>query len=104
MEMNNTSGKYAFVRDAFLESEKEYLEELKKDMSFEYAVEYLQKNFSVHELYKIGIAKMQQIETGEINEDSLEKVERDILICFSAIVDFEQVKEKVLMPDDGLSR
>lgn len=96
MEGNNINGNIAFLRDTFLEAEKEYLEELMKQPKYKEFVESLNK-YRSKELSLEAIKRISEIETGRVKEEDLERVEAEITLLLAAIQDCvrEKVKERV---------
>ncbi len=96
MEENNINGKIAFLRDTFLEAEKEYVEELIKQPKYKEFVENLNR-YSSKDLSFEAIKKILDIETGRVKEKDLERVETEITLLLASIQDCvrEKVKERV---------
>ena len=105
MEGNNINGNIAFLRDTFLEAEKEYLKELMKDEKYKAFVEDLNK-YGSKELSLEAIRRISEIETGRVKEEDLERVEREITLLFASIQDCvrEKVKERVKETSEELER
>lgn len=95
MEGNNISGNIAFLRDTFLDAEKQYLEELMKQPKYKVFIEKL-KQYSSKELSLEAIRRISDIETGKVNANDLERVETEITLLLASIQDYvrEKVKEK----------
>ena len=96
MEDNNINGNVSFLRDTFLNAEKEYLEELKKQPKYKDFIQYLNR-YSSKDLYLESIKRISNIETGRVKEEDLEKVETEITLLLASIQDCvrEKVKEKL---------
>ena len=92
MEGNNINGNIAFLRDTFLDAEKEYLKELMKDDKYKMFVEELNK-YGSRELSLEAIKRISDIETGRVKEADLERVETEITLLLASIQDC--VREKV---------
>lgn len=105
MEGNNIDGKIAFLRDTFLEAEKEYLEELMKQPKYKEFVENLNR-YSSKDLSLEAIKKISDIETGRVKEKDLERVETEITLLLASIQDSvrEKVKERVKETEENLER
>ena len=105
MEGNNINGNIAFLRDTFLDAEKEYLKELMKDDKYKTFVEKLNK-YRAKELSLEAIKRISDIETGRVKEADLERVETEITLLLVSIQDCvrEKVKERVKETDEDLER
>lgn len=103
MEDNNINGNIAFLRDSFLNAEKEYLKELMKDEKYQAFVKKLNK-YRAKELSLEAIKRISDIETGRVKEENLERVETEITLLLLAIQDCvrEKVKERVKEKDEDL--
>ena len=103
MEDNNINGNIAFLRDSFLNAEKEYLKELMKDEKYKAFVKKLNK-YRAKELSLEAINRISDIETGRVKEENLERVETEITLLLLAIQDCvrEKVKERVKEKDEDL--
>ena len=103
MEDNNINGNIAFLRDTFLNAEKEYLKELMKDEKYKTFVKKLNK-YRAKELSLEAIKRISDIETGRVKEENLERVETEITLLLLAIQDCvrEKVKERVKEKDEDL--
>ncbi len=103
MEDNNINGNIAFLRDSFLNAEKEYLKELMKDEKYKAFVKKLNK-YRAKELSLEAIKRISDIETGRVKEENLERVETEITLLLLAIQDCvrEKVKERVKEKDEDL--
>ena len=95
MEGNNICGNIAFLRDTFLDAEKQYLEELMKQPKYKAFIEKLNQDSST-ELSLEAVRRISEIETGKVNADDLERVETEITLLLASIQDCvrEKVKEK----------
>lgn len=92
LEDNNVNGEIARKRDIFLEAEKEYLDELKKDpKNLEFIVRL--NKFNALDLSKEADRMINWIENGEVSAENLEKIEAEIVLIYAAIED--KIKEKV---------
>ena len=105
MEGNNISGKFAFFRDTFLNAEKDYLKELKKDPRNIKLIEKLNR-LDPKTLCTQALKRIEDIETGKIKEEDLEKVEAEITLILAAIEDYvrERIRERHIDVDDGRGR
>lgn len=105
MEGNNINGNIAFLRDIFLDAEKQYLEELMKQPKYKAFIEKLNK-CSSKELSLEAIRRISDIETGKVNVDDLERVETEITLLLASIQDCvrEKVKEKTKESHEELER
>ena len=103
MEDNNINGNIAFLRDTFLNAEKEYLKELMKDEKYK-AFEKKLNKYRAKELSLEAIKRISDIETGRVKEENLERVETEITLLLLAIQDCvrEKVKERVKEKDEDL--
>ena len=88
---NNISGKFAHLRDVFLDAEKEYLEKLKSNPEIKELIENLNKN-NARDLYDLASSNIYIIETGLVPAENLEKAEFEIVVLLAAIQD--KVREK----------
>ena len=86
MEGNNINGNIAFLRDTFLEAEREYLDELKKDPQYRMVIEDLNK-FDSEKLAYEAMRRIKNIEAGQVKKSSLERVETEITVLLAAIQD-----------------
>ena len=86
MEGNNLSEKIAFLREAFLEAEREYLKELMRDPRHKLLVDML-KERDAGKLSKEAMRRIDDIEMGRVKEEDLERVEAEITLIFAAIED-----------------
>ena len=105
MEGNNMNGNIAFLRDTFLDAEKEYLEELMKQPKYKEFVENL-NGYGSKELSLKSIKRISNIETGKVKEEDLERVETEITLLLASIQDCvrEKVKERVQEYEEDLER
>lgn len=105
MEGNNMNGNIAFLRDTFLDAEKEYLEELMKQPKYKEFVENL-NGYGSKELSLEAIKRISNIETGKVKEEDLERVETEITLLLASIQDCvrETVKERVQEYEEDLER
>ena len=96
MEDNNINGKVAFLRDTFLNAEKEYLEELVKEPKYKDFIQHL-NGYCSKALYLEVIKRISDIETGRVKEETLGRVETEITLLLASIQDCvrEKVKEKL---------
>ena len=96
MEDNNINGKVAFLRDTFLNAEKEYLEELKKQPKYKDLIQHLNR-YSSKSLSLEATKRISDIETGRVKEEDLERVETEITLLLASIQDCvrEKMKEKL---------
>lgn len=103
--MNNINGKIAFLRDTFLNAEKEYIEELMKQPKYKEFVENLNR-YSSKDLSFEAVKKISDIETGRVKEKDLERVETEITLLLASIQDSvrEKVKERVKESEEDLER
>lgn len=92
LEGNNTDGELAFLRDIFLEAEEEYLEKLKSNPKYVEFIKSINKH-SASRLGKVAVEKINSIETGNVKEEDLERVETEIVLILASIQDI--VREKV---------
>ena len=96
MEGNNINRNIAFFRDIFLEAEKEYLEELRKQPKYKRFIEDMNK-YDAKQLSIEAVRRVSDIETGRVKEEDLERVETEITLLLASIQDCvrEKVKERV---------
>ena len=96
MEDNNINGKVAFLRDTFLDAEKEYLEELIKQPKYKAFIEHLNR-CSSKDLSLEAVKRVSDIETGRVKEEDLERTETEIALLLASIQDCvrERVKERL---------
>lgn len=104
MEDNNINGKIAFLRDKFLEAEKEYLDELMEQPKWKNYVEALNK-LDAWQLASHALKRMECIENGQVKDKDLESVETEITLILAAIQDFvrergPREREKTASRDD----
>ena len=93
MKDNNINGKVAFLRDTFLDAEKEYLEELIKQPKYKDFIEHLNR-YSSKDLSLEAIKRVSDIETGKVKEEDLERVETEITLILASIQDWVRVRVK----------
>ena len=105
MEGNNINGNIAFLRDTFLDAEKEYLKELMKKPEYKALVENLNK-YDPKELSLEAVKRISNIETGRVKEEDLERVETEITLLLASIQDCvrEKVKERMKKSEEELER
>ena len=105
MEVNNINGNIAFLRDTFLDAEKEYLKELMKKPEYKALVENLNK-YDSKELSLEAVKRISNIETGRVKEEDLERVETEITLLLASIQDCvrEKVKERMKKSEEELER
>lgn len=105
MEGNNINGNIAFLRDTFLDAEKEYLKELMKKPEYKALVENLNK-YDSKELSLEAVKRISNIETGRVKEEDLERVETEITLLLASIQDCvrEKVKERMKKSEEELER
>ncbi len=105
MEGNNINGNIAFLRDTFLDAEKEYLKELMKKPEYKALVENLNK-YDSKELSLEAVKRISNIETGRVKEEDLERVETEITLLLASIQDCvrEKVKERMKESEEELER
>ena len=105
MEGNNINGNIAFLRDTFLNAEKEYLKELMKKPEYKALVENLNK-YDSKELSLEAVKRISNIETGRVKEEDLERVETEITLLLASIQDCvrEKVKERMKKSEEELER
>lgn len=105
MEGNNINGNIAFLRDTFLDAEKEYLKELMKKPEYKVLVENLNK-YDSKELSLEAVKRISNIETGRVKEKDLERVETEITLLLASIQDCvrEKVKERMKESEEELER
>ena len=105
MEGNNINGNIAFLRDTFLDAEKEYLKELMKKPEYKALVENLNK-YDSKELSLEAVKRISNIETGRVKEEDLERVETEITLLLASIQDHvrEKVKERMEKSEEELER
>ena len=101
MEDNNINGKVAFLRDTFLNAEKEYLEELIKEPKYKDFIQHLNR-YSSKDLSLEAIKRISDIETGRVKEEDLGRVETEITLLLASIQDCvrERVKERLQERED----
>lgn len=95
MKGNNMNSKISFLRDTFLDAQKDYLEELMKDPKNQIMVAEL-KRVDSEQLYIAAIKRIMDIETGKVEEKNLERVETEITLILASIEDYvrERVRER----------
>lgn len=92
LEDNNVNGEIARKRDIFLEAEKDYLEELKKNpKNLRFIMEF--NKYSAADLSKEAEGRINRIENGEVSVENLERVEAEITLIYAAIQ--YKIREKV---------
>lgn len=103
MEGNNINGNIAFLRDTFLDAEKQYLEELMNQSKYKEFVKSLNR-YSSKDLSLEAIKRISDIETGRVKEEDLEKVETEITLLLASIQDCvrEKVKERIKKSEEEL--
>ena len=101
MEDNNINGKIAFLRDKFLEAEKEYLDELMEQPKWKNYVEALNK-LDARQLALHALKRMECIENGQVKDNDLESVETEITLILAAIQDFVRERGPRERDDDEL--
>lgn len=103
LEGNNMSGNIAFLRNTFLEAEKEYLKELIKQPKYKKFIEDMNKYDSKH-LSLETIKRFSDIETGKIKNEDLEKTETELTLLLASIQDCvrKKVKERQMENEDDL--
>ena len=105
MEDNNINGKIAFLRDTFLNAEKEYLEELIKEPKYKDFIQYSNRYNSQY-LSLEAMKRISDIETGKVKEKDLERVEKEITLLLASIQDCvrEKVKERLQESEKDFDR
>lgn len=88
----NFSQKASFLRDVFLGMEQEHLDALLTDPEVIDLVNKLRVSSTPERRYQMAQQRIEQIEHGMVNEEDLEKVERDIVILLHSIEDAHMVK------------
>ena len=86
MVNGNINGEIARKRDIFLNAEKDYLDELKKDPRMENFIKKL-KCLNPRDLSKIADELIEKVEFGKVEATDLEKVEAEITLVYATIVD-----------------
>lgn len=101
LEGNNISKDIAWLKDTFLNAEKEYLEELIKQPKYKKFIKDLNK-YDSKQLSLVAIKKINDIENGKIKNNDLERVETEITLLLASIQDCvrEKVKEKQIEYDE----
>lgn len=101
MKDNNVNGKIAFLRDTFLDAEKEYLEELIKQPEYRDFIEHLNRHNS-ESLCLEAVKRITDIETGKVKEEDLESVETEITLLLASIQDLvrERIERERTIEDD----
>ena len=94
----NYSGETADTRDAFLESEIDYLKQLVQIPEFLQVYEQY-KNFGVSQLSERLKVLTEMMERGEVREEDEGKVELEVMCCCLAIEDAVRRKTRVKTPD-----
>ena len=102
---NNINEKIAYLRDTFLEAEKDYLDELKAETKYQKAIEKINKMDS-KAICLEALRRIEDIENNNVKESDLERVETEIVILLASIQDWvrKRVKEKQCenSKDDGI--
>lgn len=94
LKENNIDSDISYIRDTFLSSEMDYLKEILSNYKNRDYIKNLNK-FSSDALIDASIKLMDNIDSGVYNKDELEKIEKDIILYLSAIIDKQEVKTKV---------
>lgn len=91
---NNINSDISYIRDTFLSSEMDYLKEILSNCKNRDYIKNLNK-FSSDALIDATIKLMDNIDSGVYSKDELEKIEKDIILYLSAIIDKQEVKSKI---------
>ena len=89
MSEQNINGKIAFLRDTYLDAEKDYLAELKQDPKFVDLLLKLKK-CKPQALYDQAIKWISEIEEGKVAEKNLDRYEAQIALFLDAIDDLQR--------------
>lgn len=91
---NNINSDISYIRDTFLSSEMDYLKEILSNYKNRDYIKNLNK-FSSDALIDAAIKLMDNIDSGVYSKDELEKIEKDIILYLSAIIDKKDSKSKI---------
>lgn len=102
LEHNNISGVSAHLRDAFLESEKEYVLSLLQDESLKDIIIDINRCHNAEDLLLIAQEFVDKVENNLIPYEEMETIEKKLTILLAAIKDkvLVNVKEKYYEEDD----
>jgi len=88
MEGNNINGKIAEDREIWLKQERHLLNELIKKIENKRKVVNYNKYVKVDKLYNKAISLIEEIESGELEDDAIKKNVEEITLLFAAIKDY----------------
>ena len=91
---NNINSDISYIRDTFLSSEMDFLKEILSNYKNRDYIKNLNK-FSSDALIDSAIKLMDNIDSGVYSKDELEKIEKDIILYLSAIIDKKDSKSKI---------
>lgn len=94
LKENNINSNIGYIRDTFLSSEMDYLKEILSSSKNRDYIKNLNK-FSSDALIDAAIKLMDNIDSGVYSKDELEKIEKDIILYLSAIIDKKDAKSKI---------
>ena len=95
MEGNNISGKIANDRDIWLRQEETLLKELMKKIENQIKVEEYNRGYRAEDLYNDAISLIEEIESGELDDETIKKKVEEITLLFNAIKDYiKDAKER----------
>ncbi len=101
---HNIDGDLANLRDTFLHAERAYVFELLKDDKIQELI-YTINSYNTSEIAKEAQKLIDKVENGEISEEQMEIVEKQIIVLLAAIQDKILIKELVLtMNQTGRTR
>ena len=88
MEGNNINEEIAKNRDIWLKQERHLLNELIKKIENKRKVVNYNKYVKVDKLYNKAISLIEEIESGELEDDAIKKNVEEITLLFAAIKDY----------------
>ena len=91
--MNNVDDAPAHLRDTFLKAESDYVHCLLQDYSMQGLISEI-NGYSSDELFKVAQGIVDSVENGEVSEEQMEQVEKQLIIVLAAIKDLIHVRVK----------
>ena len=103
LQQNNISNEPSYLRDVFLDSEKEYVLYLLQDEELKNFIVDINRCHNADELLSIAQDLVDKVENNLIPYEKMDQVEKKLIILLSAVRDkvLEKVKEKYYDYEDA---
>lgn len=104
MNYENMNPEASYLRDAYLEAEKDYVKELLKQDAVREMIEDLNNYYDANTLYNVAKSLTDRVESGLASDEEMEEIELKLIVVLAAIKDVNFRKELLLTPSSQTRR